>query len=78
MRMRQVDHIDVPSKGTVELKPGSYHVMFMSLKQPLKEGQIVPIELTFEKAGKLSVDIKVGPVGAKSPMDHTNMSHDKH
>ena len=77
MRMREVDHVDVPN-GMVELKPGSYHVMFMGLKQPLKEGQTVPVELTFEKAGKVSVDIKVGPVGAKTPMEHSHMSHKKH
>ena len=49
MRMRQVEAIDVPAHGEVALKPGSYHVMFMKLKAPLKKGEKFPLELTFEK-----------------------------
>ena len=80
MRMRAVEHIDVPAKGHVELKPGGYHVMFIGLKHPLEEGQSVPVELSFEKAGKVTVDVKVGPVGAmehKGHEGHSHMSHDK-
>ena len=37
----------------MELKPGGYHVMLMDLVRPLKEGDTVPLQLTFEdKAGK--------------------------
>jgi copper(I)-binding protein len=48
-----------------ELKPGGYHVMLMELKQPLKEGETVPVMLTFEdKAGKRqTVEVKA-PVRA--------------
>ena len=70
MKMRQVEAIDVPEKGKVEMKPGGFHVMFMQLKEPLKEGEVFPLELTFEKAGSVTIDMKVGSVGAKMPMKH--------
>ena len=73
MRMRKVETIDVPREGTLELKPGSYHVMFINLHAPLKEGQVIPVELEFRKAGKVSVDVEVGSVGAKAPAKH--MTH---
>nr|WP_321457650.1 copper chaperone PCu(A)C [uncultured Cohaesibacter sp.] len=66
MRMRAVEAIDVPAHGEVALKPGSYHVMFMKLKAPLKEGESFPLELTFEKAGKVTIEVPIAGVGAKS------------
>nr|WP_319516541.1 copper chaperone PCu(A)C [uncultured Cohaesibacter sp.] len=66
MRMRQVDAIDVPAHGEVALKPGSYHVMFMKLKAPLKKGETFPLELTFEKAGKVTIEVPVAGIGAKA------------
>lgn len=47
MKMRQIDKIKVPANGTVELKPGSLHIMLFNLKQPLVEGEAIDVELTF-------------------------------
>lgn len=64
MKMFQVDGIDVPAGKTVKLAPGSYHVMFMGLKQQMKAGERVPLKLTFELADKkresveLSVEVR--------------------
>ena len=60
MRMRAVPRVPLPANKAVELKPGSYHVMLMSLKQSVNVGDTVPITLTFEdKAGKrTSVEVK--------------------
>ena len=65
MRMNAVNRLDVPAGKAVEMKPGGYHVMLMDLKQALKEGETVPISLTFEdKAGKRqTVEVKA-PVRA--------------
>jgi copper(I)-binding protein len=38
--MSPVARIEVPAGGSVELKPGSYHVMFIGLKQPLRSGEV--------------------------------------
>ena len=76
MRMRQVDGVDVPAGGEVAFKPGGYHIMFIGLHKPLKEGERFPVTLMFEKAGKQTVEIKVMGVGAmKSGMNH-DMKHD--
>lgn len=45
MLMAQVSSIPLPANTQVQLKPGSLHLMFMGLKQPLTEGQAVPITL---------------------------------
>jgi copper(I)-binding protein len=53
MKMRAVDKVALPAGKTVELKAGGYHVMLMNLAKPLKEGESVPLKLTFEdKSGK--------------------------
>lgn len=73
MKMREMEGgIPVPAGATVELKPGGLHVMFMDIKQPLKEGETLPITLTFEKAGTVTVDMPIAKIGAKE------MNHDMH
>lgn len=68
MKMRALDKgLQLPKGGKVELKPGSYHVMFIDLKRPLKEGESFKGELQFEKAGKVPVEFKVMPVGTRDP-----------
>ena len=59
MRMRQVDFIEVPAGGVVELKPGGLHIMFIGLTKTLKAGETFPMTLKFEKAGEVKVDVKV-------------------
>ena len=59
MRMREVPFIDVPKHGQAVLKPGSYHVMMLGLKAPLKEGASIMVKLTFEKAGDVMVHMPI-------------------
>lgn len=61
--------LDIPAGGTVTLKPGGYHIMFLDLKTPLKEGTKVDGTLTFEKAGTVAVQYQVDAVGASSSSD---------
>ncbi|PHP69116.1 hypothetical protein CSC94_03865 [Zhengella mangrovi] len=62
MRMRELaDGLPIPAGGTVELKPGGFHLMFLEVKAPFKEGTAVPVTLTFQKAGKVDLDLKVMP-----------------
>lgn len=66
MHMRELPNgLAVPAKGSVTLKPGSYHVMLIGLKQPLKKGEHFPLALTFEKAGSVAVDVRVEGIHAK-------------
>lgn len=58
MRMRELkDGIPVPAGATVELAPGGLHMMFEQVKEPFKEGGKVPVTLTFEKAGKIDIEL---------------------
>jgi copper(I)-binding protein len=68
MKMRQVKDIAVPAGGAVELKPGSYHLMFMNLKGPFAAGQSVPVKLKFAKAGEVEVNMPVNAMGAQHNM----------
>lgn len=56
MKMRPLPNgLPIPAGATVTLQPGGYHIMFIDLKRPIKPGDIVHAELTFEKAGKSNV-----------------------
>ena len=60
MEMRELKQgLVIPAKGKVELKPGSYHVMFMDLKEPLVKGKKYKAKLNFEKAGSIEVEFDV-------------------
>ncbi len=73
MRMKPVEGgLEIKPGATVELKPGSYHLMFMDLKEPLKEGQTIKGSLVFEKAGTVDVEYVVRSMGGHgaAPMEH--------
>ena len=80
MYKRQVDGIPVPAHETVTLSPGGMHVMFMQLNGPLVEDSVVDVELTFEKAGTVTVPFAVRSIAAKETghdmhgMDHGDMN----
>ncbi len=76
MKMRPAGAIDVPAGGMVMLKPGSYHVMFMGLREPLKKGATFPLALTFEKAGEIVVTVSVRKAGAMNGMGGMKMKRD--
>jgi len=71
MKMRPVPAIEVHAKGEAVLKPGGLHVMMIDLKAPMKEGDLVPITLTFDDGSSKQVDAKVvKPSAAPMQMDH--------
>jgi copper(I)-binding protein len=75
MKMREVKAIDIPANGTVELKPGGLHLMFIDLKSQLKPGLSVPVKLKFEKAGEVEVKFKVGGFPAHGEPAHDHSKH---
>ncbi len=70
MRMRQIPAIDVPAGASVDLKPGGLHVMLIDLKQGLKQGDTVPLTLTFESCGTVSLVLPVMGPGAMMGHGH--------
>jgi len=78
MKMRQLpDGLIIPAGETVVLEPGGYHLMFMGLTGPIAEGDAVPVTLTFEKAGTITLDLMAAGSAADAPAeDHSaHMGH---
>lgn len=63
MKMRAIAALDIPAGATIDLKPAALHIMLTGLKAPLKEGDVVALTLGFEKAGDVTVEVKVGKAG---------------
>ncbi|MBX9700841.1 MAG: copper chaperone PCu(A)C [Acetobacteraceae bacterium] len=70
MRMREAAAIDIPAGGTVELRPGGLHLMFVGLTQPLRQGETVPVTLRFERAGEVTLPFAIQAAGARGPAHH--------
>ena len=76
MKMQPVEGgLEIKPGETVKLVPGGYHLMFMKLSEPLKEGEHRKAILTFEKAGKIEVMFNVISI-AESLKMKDNMKHD--
>jgi periplasmic copper chaperone A len=68
MTMRPLENGLIIEPGKiVKLAPGGYHLMMFDLKNPLKQGDKVPVTLEFEKAGKVTVSLDVQGIGAQAP-----------
>lgn len=68
MTMRPLgDGLTIDPGKTVKLAPGGYHLMMFDLKNPLKQGDTVPVTLKFEKAGEVKVSLAVQGIGAQEP-----------
>ncbi|VDC24531.1 copper chaperone PCu(A)C [Pseudogemmobacter humi] len=74
-RMIHVPAIDIPAGETVKLERGGLHVMFMGLKTPLAEGDLVKGTLIFEKAGRLDVEFSVDAPKDGEGHGHGDMAH---
>jgi copper(I)-binding protein len=72
MRMRELPTgLEIPATGSVELRPGGYHVMFLDLTRPLRQGDKLKGTLRFANAGSANVEYEVGALGA-GPDGHTH------
>jgi copper(I)-binding protein len=70
MKMRPLPSgLEIKPGETVELKPSSFHIMMMDLKQPIQRGKPFKATLMFEKAGAVDVDFAVEAVGATPAHD---------
>ena len=61
----------IPAGGTVQLKPGGYHVMLMQLTRPVKEGDQVQLTFTFSDGSSVAV---TAPVRARAGMASSSAS----
>jgi copper(I)-binding protein len=78
MKMRELANgVEIPAGATVELKPGSYHVMLLGLSKGTAKGERVKASLTFEKAGKVDIEFDVEAVGG-TPAGQAPAKEHKH
>ncbi len=59
MEMIQQDKLDLPADGELELKPGSYHIMLIGLKQDLNVGDEITITLHFQNSEDVTLTVPV-------------------
>lgn len=59
MRMRRLEGLDIPAGETVAMAPGGYHIMIIDVEEPVQVGSTVPLTLTFETAGNVTIDATV-------------------
>lgn len=65
-RMRDLpDGIPLPAGQTVTLEPSGTHIMLTKLTGPLIEGETVPITLTFEHAGDITLNVPIAHFAAR-------------
>jgi copper(I)-binding protein len=57
--MQPVERLDLPPGATVRLEPGGHHLMLLGLRTPLAVGDRVTLQLRFERAGSVTVELDV-------------------
>ncbi len=67
MRMRSVPQLEIAAGQVVTMQPGGMHLMLTGLRQPLRQGEQLPIVLEFETAGQLHVNVPVLSIAAQGP-----------
>jgi periplasmic copper chaperone A len=73
MTMRPIEGgLAIEPGKAVKLAPGGVHLMFVELKAPLKQGEQIPVTLTFERAGEVKALFEVQAVGATAPAPRHN------
>lgn len=60
MQMRPVtEGLEIAVGQSVELRPGSYHLMLLDLRQPLRAGERLPVTLRFADGPPVRVDFPI-------------------
>lgn len=75
MKMQQVEQVEVPAGSTLELAPGSYHIMLIGLREPLREGMRFPVRLDFAASGSVELEAEVRSMDAGTGAEHSQHAH---
>lgn len=57
-RMVRIEEIPVPARDTVELKPGSLHIMIFNMPKTIQKGSELVLALRFERSGERTVPFR--------------------
>jgi copper(I)-binding protein len=81
MRMRMAERIELKAGEPLELKPGGYHLMLMSLTAPIQAGQEIELSLQFEKPDGSRIEMPVKAVAGQNAAGgghHEQKGHGDH
>ena len=53
--MRKIDSLGIPENSKVKLDPGGYHLMFMSPKKEIKEGNLVELIIYYKTVDRIKI-----------------------
>jgi hypothetical protein len=67
VRMRRVAAVALAPGATTLFEPGALHLMLIGLTQPLQQDERFALTLTFEHQDEVTVEVPVGPAGARGP-----------
>lgn len=67
MKMRQLMALPLQPSAGAELKPGGYHITVMRPKAIFRKGDLLPLTLSFAKAGSVALKVPVYGLTAKAP-----------
>ncbi len=59
--------VPIPAGGTVTFDPSGLHVMFVQLTHALQQGGTLPVTLTFQNAGAVTIDMPILGIGSAGP-----------
>lgn len=62
--------IPLPAGGAIKLDGALTALWFRGLKRPLREGEVFPLRLRFERAGEVEMKVKVFAYDTSGPHDH--------
>ena len=68
-RMKHIETLDLPAGERITLAPGGMHLMLMGLQDKLSEGTTLPMTLSFENAGEITVEGSVLGIAAEGPRE---------
>jgi copper(I)-binding protein len=70
--MRELVAPAIPANGRLKFSPGGMHLMLTGLYSPLVAGDNVPVTIRFERAGEVTLDLNVLPLGERPNADHVH------
>jgi len=73
-KMLKQDALVIPQMGSLELRPGGYHIMLIGVHEPRpKAGDVIPMRLDLE--GGQSIELKVPVKKRAEMMQHMHNMH---
>lgn len=72
MKMRKIDSIVIPARGSVDLQPGGLHIMLINLTKKTVEGEVVKLTLEFKSGESLEVEAPIKKATETSHHEHNH------